>query len=307
MTGGLGFVGSRLCAALAERGYGVVCVDRLGAEYSAGAGPDAALALAGRARVLRADLADVDLGELLDPVDAVIHLAALPGVRTPHSVARLWAENVEATRRLMAAAGAGGKRLVLASSSSVYGNASDRPTPEDAPLEPLSPYAASKLAAEEVCRAAVARRGADVVLTRLFTVFGPGQRPDMAFTRWIDALAEDRPLPWTAAPGSARELTYVDDAARGLIAALEHGRAGETYNVGGCGSHDLERVLALLAQEVGRPARVARSAPSCAEAVRTHACRRKSERELGYRPAVSLEEGLREQVRAAAAAPVVAA
>jgi UDP-glucuronate 4-epimerase len=294
VTGGLGFVGSRVCALLAAGGYEVLCVDRLSGHYSPGAGPDAARTLSesGRVRVLVEDLARLDLDELLAQVDAVVHLAALPGVRSAHDPATLWRENVLLCEQVARAAGRAGKRMVLASSSSVYGNSGRLPTPEEAPLTPLGPYAATKVAAEHACR----RAGAEVVIARLFTVFGPGQRPDMALARWTDALDRGQALEWHVHGGGARELTHVDDAARGLAAALVHGRAGEAYNVPGCGSHPMERVLALLERELGRRARLTRRPASPAEAVGTAACPVKSERELGYRPSVGLLEGIRSQL-----------
>jgi UDP-glucuronate 4-epimerase len=294
VTGGLGFVGSRVCALLASRGYEVVCVDRLSACYSPGAGPDAACSLRRhpQVRVVVEDLERIDLVRVLAPVDAVIHLAALPGVRSGHDRATLWRHNVLPTERLARASAGTGTRLLLASSSSVYGDASRVPTPETAALRPLGGYAASKLAAETACLSA----GGDVVIARLFTVFGPGQRPDMALARWIRALRRGDPVEWHVHGGGARELTHVDDAARGLVAALESGRAGQAYNIAGCGPQRMERVLGLLERELGRRARLRRRPASPAEAVGTAACPAKSARELGYRPRVGLQEGIRSQL-----------
>ena len=111
----------------------------------------------------------------------------------------------------------------------MYGDAAELPTPEHAPLAPLNPYAASKVAAE----AAVLAHGGDPVVVRPFTVYGPGQRPDMAFARWMEALAAGERLPWHAPPGTARDFTYVDDVASGIVAALRRGRAGRAYNLSG--------------------------------------------------------------------------
>ncbi|HEX2232267.1 MAG TPA: NAD-dependent epimerase/dehydratase family protein [Thermoleophilaceae bacterium] len=294
VTGGLGFVGSRVCALLADRGYEVVCVDRQSAAYSPGAGPDAARSLSARGsvRLLVEDVAQVDLADLLGPAAGVIHLAALPGVRSGHDAETLWRENVALSERVARAAARSGTRMVLASSSSVYGNAACLPTPETATPRPLGVYGESKAAAEAACLGAAP----DVVVARLFTVFGPGQRPDMALSRWIRALRGGEPLDWRVHAGGARELTYVDDAARGLVAALERGRAGEAYNIGGCGSYPMEQVLRLLERELGRRARLERHAAGLQEAVRTAACLAKSERELGHRPRVGLVEGLRTQL-----------
>jgi UDP-glucuronate 4-epimerase len=271
VTGGLNFIGSRLCATLLDAGFDVRCIDCL-------SGP------AAEPRHVRG-------------VDAVIHLAALPGVREQHRPAALHATNVELTDRLAAAAAAHGARFVLTSSSSVYGHAGVLPTPEHSPLSPLNPYAASKAAAE----VAVLARGGDPVIVRPFTVYGPGQRADMAFARWIAAIEAGEPIPWHAAPGTARDFTYVDDAVAGLIAALRHGRAGEAYNISGWGSVDLREALGLL-----DPAEIRELPCSTAEALVTSGCGHKSATELGYAPRVGLAEGLRRQLEAATALSLAA-
>jgi nucleoside-diphosphate-sugar epimerase len=232
-------------------------------------------------------------------MDAAIHLAALPGVRTRRPAAVLRAANVDLTDRLARAAARQGTRFVFASSSSVYGNAGPLPTPEHAPLVPLNRYSESKAAAE----AAVLARGGDPVIVRPFTVYGPGQRPDMAFARWIAALESGEPVPWNAATGTARDFTYVDDAVAGLIAALRHGRSGEAYNVSGWRSVDLREALALLAPGA---ADLRELPPSTAEALVTSGCPRKAAAELGYLPRVSLAHGLDRQL-AGASSPSLAA
>lgn len=271
VTGGLGFIGSRLCRALLDEGFDVRCVDRV-------SGPSAH-------------------PRHVQGMDAVIHLAALPGVRSRHARAALRATNVELTDRLAAAAARQGARFVFASSSSVYGNASLLPTPEHAPLAPLNPYAESKAAAE----AAVLARGGDPVIVRPFTVYGPGQRADMAFARWIAAIQAGVPIPWHASSGTARDFTFVDDAVAGVIAALRHGRSGEAYNISGWRSVALRHALELL------PAPDVRELPcSSAEAVVTSGCGRKASAELGYEPRVDLATGLERQL-AAATSPSLAA
>ena len=300
VTGGLGFVGSTVCRLLAARGYEVLCLDRLSGAYSPAAGRDALRELRRQRRVevVVRDLWRTDLDRLLARADGVIHLAALPGVRAGHDRGELWKQNVELTERLARGAARQGARFVLASSSSVYGDAR-LPMREDAPARPLGEYAASKLAAEQACLAA----GGRVAIARLFTVFGPGQRPDMALAAWTRALVRGLPIPWHVHAGGARELTYVDDAARGLAAALERARPGEAYNLAGSGSHRMERVLALLEHELGVAARRERRPASRREPARTAACGRKAEAELGYRPQVELLEGLRAQLASAGLGP----
>lgn len=301
VTGGLGFIGRHLCRALAERDYDVLCVDR------ALSGEEVAEPHAAGVTTVRADVSVDPLAPLLEGADAVIHLAALPGVRTMHPLTDLWRHNAHATARLADALGTG-RRLVLASTSSVYGNASRIPTPEDSPTSPLNPYAVTKVAAEGVSLAC-ARRGADVVVCRLFTVFGPGQRLDMAFSRWIDAVDRGRPVPWCAPPDARREFTYVDDAVGGLAAALERGRPGEIYNLAGTGSTPVRGALAEIEGLLGCRARLS-TRPAFSEAAVTAACNRKAYEELAYVPRVGLREGLERQIEAALgllAAPLAAA
>ena len=232
----------------------------------------------------------------------MIHLAALPGVRTTRTLAELWRENASATERLACTAAERGARFVLASTSSVYGDAAHLPTPEDAPPSPLGPYASSKLGAEWACLAAARDHGADAVVVRLFTVYGPGQRPDMAFARWIGALGAGRPLPWHAPAGAVRDFTYVDDAVAGLVAALERGRAGQAYNVSGHAPVSLREALALIERAVGRSAVLERLSAWAGEARVTAGCARKAAAELGYSPRTTLAAGVERQVAASGAA-----
>jgi UDP-glucuronate 4-epimerase len=299
VTGGLGFIGSRLSAALLDEGACVRVVDDLSGSYAAATGPAAGHELAARgAEITIAPAHPVQL----QGVDAVIHLAGLPGVRARRSRAVLREANVLLTERLVRAAGARGIRFVLVSSSSVYGDASELPTPEHAPTPPLNPYAESKVAAE----AAVREHGGDALIVRPFTVYGPGQRPEMAFARWIDCLAAERPLPWYAPPGAARDFTYVDDAVAGIIAALHRGRAGEAYNLSGWRSVELGAALRVLEDVFGRRASLDTSHGSRAEAHVTHGCWRKAAAELGYRPRTGLAAGLRYQLAAASPARLAA-
>jgi nucleoside-diphosphate-sugar epimerase len=292
VTGGLGFIGAHLCGALLDEGADVRIVDDLSGNYAESTGPAAAAMLAARGAeiaIARADPAH------LKGSDAVIHLAGLPGVRTRRPPSALHEANVRLTERLVGAASQAGVRFVLVSSSSVYGNATELPTPEHALPAPLNPYAASKLAAEEVVR----EQGMDAVIVRPFSVYGPGQRPEMAFARWIECLTAGRPLPLHAAPGTARDFTYVDDAVAGILAALHRGRSGEAYNVSGWRSVDLRAALEVLEEAFDRRSCVASTRGSAAEARVTHGCGRKSASELGYTPRTDLAAGLRRQLAAA--------
>ncbi len=281
-----------MSAALLDDGEDVRIVDDLSGTYAPGSGPTAARELAARG-------AEVIIGPAgplqVRGVDAVIHLAGLPGVRTRRAPSALHEANVVLTERMARAASAHGIRFVLVSSSSVYGNARVLPTPEHAPPAPLNPYALSKVAAE----AAVRECGADAVVVRPFTVYGPGQRPEMAFARWIDLLSTRQPLPWYAAPGTARDFTYVDDAVAGILAALRRGRAGEAYNLSGWRSVELRTALRTLEEALGERASLRSLPASGAEAHVTSGCRRKAAEQVGYEPRVDIATGIARQVAAA--------
>ena len=290
VTGGLGFIGSRLVPRLLDEGFAVRVVDDLSAASAPGTGAEAAARFAARGVEVVQDRAD---RAHVAGVDAVVHLAALPGVRSKISPSLLRAVNVEIAGRLAGAAARTGARFVFTSSSSVYGNAAVLPTPEGARPAPLNAYAKSKVAAEADVRA----QGGDPVIVRPFSVYGPGQRPDMAFARWTRALAAGDPLPWHAPPGTARDFTYVDDVAAGIVAALRLGRPGRAYNLSGWRPVPLREALTLLAD--GHRPGVRELPSSAAEAFVTHGCGRRAAAELGYAPRTELAEGLRRQLAAA--------
>jgi nucleoside-diphosphate-sugar epimerase len=291
VTGGLGFIGSRLVPRLVDEGFAVRCVDDLSATHAPGCGAAAAAPLAARGVEVILDQADP---AHVHGMDAVIHLAGLPGVRLARSPSVLRAVNVELTGLLAREAARSGARFVFTSSSSVYGNATTLPTPEDARPGPLNPYAESKVGAEE----AVLAHGGDPVVVRPFSVYGPGQRPDMAFARWIRALSAGETVTWHAQPGAARDFTYVDDVVSGTVAALRHGRPGRAYNLSGWEPVPVRDALALIAAGHGEP-RLRRVASSAVEAHLTHGCGRRAAAELAYEPRVGLASGIRRQLAAA--------
>ncbi len=192
VTGAAGFIGSHLMAALTEKGDDAIGLDAFTDYYD----PARKRANVADLDVLDADLLDADLDALLRDVDAVFHLAGQPGVRASfgpgfeHYVSR----NVHASARLFEAAARRGARVVYASSSSVYGDAERYPTDEDVPPRPISPYGVTKLCVEHLAYAHARTAGLDAVGVRYFTVYGPRQRPDMAFTPMLEALADGRRL-----------------------------------------------------------------------------------------------------------------
>ena len=290
VTGAAGFIGSHLVEALIAAGHDARGVDAFTDYYDPALKEENARGL----DVARLDLAadDLDLGG----IDGVFHLAGQPGVRASWGAEfELYVRrNVLATQRLFEQAVAPGVRVVFASSSSVYGDAEAYPTPEDTPPRPISPYGITKLACEHLAHA-YARAGLEAVTLRYFTVYGPRQRPDMAFTALVTALAEDRPFRLFGDGGAARSFTYVADAVAATVAAMERGAAGATYNVGGGDEATMTEAIALAERISGRSLRLERLPAAAGDVRRTRADVTRARDGLGWAPTTALEEGLRAQ------------
>lgn len=300
VTGCAGFIGSHLAEALVARGDAVVGIDAFTNYY------DRELKLANlealdaspNFRVVDADLASDPLERLLYGVDGVFHLAAQPGVRGSWGAtfAAYARNNVVATQRLFEAAVATDLRVVWASSSSVYGNAETYPTPEDARPFPISPYGVTKLTCEHLAAAYADSFGLEQVALRYFTVYGPRQRPDMAFTKIVRALSEGAEFPVFGTGEQSRDVTYVGDAVAATIAAMERSAGGAIYNVGGGSEATLNQVIKICERLSDRTL-ARRSEPRAAGDVRrTAADTRRAQRELHWNPRTLLEEGLRAQL-----------
>lgn len=249
-------------------------------------------------RFVEADLAADPLDELLEGADGVYHLAAQPGVRgswgdTFSFYAR---DNVVATQRLFEAAVKRNLRVTWSSTSSVYGNAEAYPTTEDARPQPISPYGVTKLSCEYLAAAYVESFGLDHVTLRYFTVYGPRQRPDMAFTRIVRALADKTPFEVYGTGEQSRDVTYVGDAVAATIAAMEHGRPGAVYNVGGGSETTLNEVIDLLERLSGRTLDRRQKDTAAGDVRRTAADTTRARTELGWTPKTPLEDGLRAQL-----------
>jgi nucleoside-diphosphate-sugar epimerase len=301
ITGVAGFIGSHLAETLVASGAGVVGIDSFTAYYEPQRKRKNIERLLGGDdfRLIEGDLRDVQLGELVAEADVVYHLAAQPGVR------RSWGrefkiyldENLLATQLLLEAVReADLERFVFASSSSVYGDAESFPTPESAAPRPVSPYGVTKLAGEHLCHLYFSRFAVPTVLLRYFTVFGPRQRPDMAFTRFIDAAANQREIEVFGDGKQSRDFTYVDDAVSATIAAGSQGRPGEVYNVAGGAQATVLEVVEVLSGLLGHPVPVRHLPPVPGDARHTGADVGKARSDLQYMPTTALEEGLSRQI-----------
>src|SRR5215210_2960792 len=305
VTGCAGFIGSHLSEALLDRGDEVVGVDAF-TDYYPRALKEANLAML-RPRhgfsFVEADLADARLEPLLAGTSGVFHLAAQPGVRGSwgDTFAVYARDNVLATQRVFEAALDIGVRVVWASSSSVYGNAEAYPTPEDTRPRPISPYGVTKLSCEHLAAAYVESFDLDHVALRYFTVYGPRQRPDMAFTRIVTALVEGAEFPMFGTGEQSRDVTYVGDAVAATVASMDRAPAGAAYNVGGGTEASLLDAIEICERLAGRPLSVTREPVAAGDVRRTAADTTRIRSELGWRPQTALGQGLEAQLEWAAA------
>jgi nucleoside-diphosphate-sugar epimerase len=286
VTGAAGFIGSHLAHALAAAGHEVVGIDCFTDYYDLALKEENARGL----DVRRIDLAEAELD--FAGLDGVFHLAGQPGVRSFGDVFPLYLRrNVLASQRVFEAAAREGVRVVFSSSSSVYGAAERYPTPESTEPQPLSPYGITKLACEHLATAYAREFGLECVTLRYFNAFGPRQRPDMAFTRIVLALAAGTRFDLYGDGEQSRGWTYVSDIVDATMLAMEHGSG--VYNVGGAIEASMNETIALLEQISGRTLDVARGPVVPGDQRRTNADTARIRDELGWEPQVSLEDGLR--------------
>jgi nucleoside-diphosphate-sugar epimerase len=295
VTGAAGFVGSHLCEHLLEEGATVVGVDCFTDNYERGLKEDNLKGLLGRPgfRIVRADLASARLEPLLEGADTVFHLAGQPGVRPS------WGKdfgvyvrnNIVATQRLLEALrGRSVRKLVYASSSSIYGNAETLPTAETVCPAPVSPYGMTKLAGEHLCSLYGHNFGLPVVGLRLFTVYGPRQRPDMAFRRLVTSGLRGRPFELYGDGDQTRDFTFVGDVVRAMRDSALKPWEG-VANIGGGSRTSMNEVIRIVDRIMGGLEVLRRSAQR-GDARHTSADTSLASASFGYHPATTLEEGL---------------
>ena len=295
VTGTAGFIGSQLLRMLLERGHDAVGWDAFTDYYDPALKEENARGLP----VERMDLAEDTLD--LEGVDGVFHLAGQPGVLSFGGIFPVYVrQNVLASERLFAAAATAGSRTVLASSSSIYGDAESYPTHEDAAPRPLSPYGITKLACENLAYAYGKEFGLEHVVVRYFTIFGPRQRPDMALTRMTRCLVENRPFELYGDGTQSRSFTYVDDAVDATILAMERGLAGQVYNVGGGEEVSMRQAIETLEGISGKQLELVEVGWREGDARRTAADTARIRADTGWEPRTPFAEGLGAQWKWAA-------
>jgi len=300
VTGAGGFIGSHLAESLLADGHEVLGIDCF-VDYYPREAKERNLAPArdhASFALVEGRLQDLDLAPLLDGASAVFHLAAQAGVRSSwgRDFALYSDHNVLATQRVLEAALAAGRpRVVYASSSSVYGDASELPLREETPCRPVSPYGVTKLAGEHLAVLYHRNHGLPTTSLRYFTVYGPRQRPDMAFHRFLRAAREGGAVHLYGDGGQTRDFTFVADIVAATRAAAVSGRPGSVYNVGGGERVVLTDVLRTIEEITARPLRVVREEAQKGDMRDTFADTAAAGRDLGFRSTVPLAEGLRRE------------
>lgn len=298
VTGAAGFIGSHLCEDLLQRGHHVAGLDAFIPYYPR---PTKEANLAGVAghphfRFHELDLRHHDLDKAIEGAELIFHLAAMPGLT------RSWTDfdlyqgcNLTATHRLLEAARelTTLRRFLYISTSSVYGRYASGD--ESLPARPISPYGVTKLAAENLCRAHADEHGLPLIVLRYFSVYGPRQRPEMGYYRFIDAMLRGEPVTVTGDGLQVRGNTYVSDAVAAALAAIE-APSGELYNVGGGQTANVWEVVAKLERLIGCRAIIRRDPARPGDQRITGADTAKLTRHLGWSPRIDLDEGLSRQV-----------
>jgi UDP-glucose 4-epimerase len=302
VTGAAGFIGSHLTAALLERGAEVVGIDCFTDYYPRPIKESNLAANQGRKgfSFVEAAIQETDLDALLDGVTHVFHLAAQAGVRKSWGTDfRIYtSHNVDATQQLLeGCAGRRIERFVYASSSSLYGDNVSIPMREDALPQPVSPYGVTKLAAEQLGYLYHVNHGVPATALRYFTVYGPRQRPDMAFHRFIRASLERQPVTLYGDGEQTRDFTFVTDAVAATVAAGERGVPGRAYNVGGGSRVSMNQVIEIIGRIAGRPLEVRREPAQKGDMRDTYADTSLARADLGFAPGVTLEQGIEAEYR----------
>ncbi len=301
VTGAAGFIGSHLCERLLEDGLEVTGIDSFTDYYSPGRKErNISRALDNsNFRLIREDLNFCDISGLLDGVECVFHLAAQAGVR------RSWGEefeyyvdsNIRATQRLLESIKKKGAiRLIYSSSSSVYGDCRELPMQEEHPLRPVSPYGATKLTGENLCELYHHNFGMKYAALRYFTVYGPRQRPDMAFSRFITSAMRDESIEIYGDGRQTRDFTYVSDAVEANVLAYHYRGNDRIFNIGGGSRVSLMKVVNMIGEITGTSMKKEFCQPAKGDVRDTWADTERARSELSFKPRIKLEEGIASEI-----------
>ncbi len=297
VTGVAGFIGSHLAEALLKEGYQVTGIDCFTDYYSKELKKVNLVNLkeSKNFKFIKADLLDLDLPLILKQTDWVFHLAAQAGVRASwgREFEIYTQNNVLATQKLLEASKKVKlKGFIYASSSSVYGDTNTLPTPEEVYLQPLSPYGVTKLAGEHLCYLYHKNFGIPTVALRYFTVYGPRQRPDMAFHRFLKAALLEEKIEIYGDGKQTRDFTYISDIIDVHLMVMNHLHPGEVFNIAGGTQTSLKTALALISEITGHKIKIIYKPQQKGDVRHTAADITKAKNILGYEPQVGLSDGL---------------
>jgi len=303
VTGGAGFIGSHLCERLLKDGCHVICVDNFDSFY------DPKIKIRNVEGMVKKFPQGFELitGDIRNPehltevfkknrIDLVIHLAARAGVRPSIAQPLLYEDvNVRGTIALLEACKEHGiKDFIFASSSSVYGENQRVPfSEEDLDIQPISPYGATKRAGELLCYAYHHLYGMSIACLRIFTAYGPRQRPEMAIHKFTRLVDQGERIPIYGDGSSRRDYTYIDDLIEGIIAIIQRHRGFETYNLGESQTTTLKELIDMIEEAAGKKANIEWLESQPGDVSVTYADISKAKRLLGYHPKVNMKEGIR--------------
>ena len=302
VTGAAGFIGSHLCQRLVSQGYKVTGIDSFLDYYPRWIKEMNLADLKNNPsfKFIENNILELDWNSLLEGVDIVIHLAAQAGVRASWGKSFLiyTKNNIEATQLMLEASKEKKlKKFVFASTSSIYGDTADIPMKESSVVKPVSPYGVTKLAAEGLCNLYWKNYGVPCVSLRYFTVYGPRQRPDMAFYRFILALLENREITIFEDGNQTRDFTFVKDIVAGTELAATKGIDGRIYNLGGGSRISVNEAIAMLQEIAGKELKVNYAEKQKGDMRHTFASTEQAKQDLGYLPQIKLNEGLTQEYR----------
>ena len=302
VTGGAGFIGSHICERLLKESYEVVCLDNFDPYYAPNLKRENIEPLLGSEKfnLVEGDIRDLALIQeiMKKDIDYVFHYAAQAGVRIsiedplkPHEVNSTGLLNL-----LQACLSSRVKKVINASSSSVYGKVQYLPLDEDHPRMPVSPYGVSKLTAEHYCRIFSEIHGLEITSLRLFTVYGPRMRPDLAISIFTERALKDQTIEIFGSGDKTRDFTYIDDVVKANLLAMQR-EDSEVYNIGSGARINIKELAKRVIQAVGSNSEIVYTLPQKGDAEHTWANVERAAKELGYNPQVDLNQGLQSYIR----------
>jgi UDP-glucuronate 4-epimerase len=303
VTGGAGFIGSHLCERLLSEGSRVICLDNFDSFYD----PNIKIKNVERISKKFPDRFELVTGDIRNPehlkgifqknqIDFVFHLAARAGVRPSIANPLLYQDvNIRGTTLLLEACKEHGiKNFIFASSSSVYGENQRVPfTEKDLDIQPISPYGATKRAGELLCYSYHHLYAMSIACLRIFTAYGPRQRPEMAIHKFTRLIDQDEKIPIYGDGSSRRDYTYIDDLIEGILAVIRYHKGFEIYNLGESQTTSLIELIKLIEGALGKKAKIEMLEPQPGDVSVTYADVSKAKRMLKYQPKVKIEEGIK--------------